>query len=257
MDDGLIQDLVRQIEVKDHSTAAHTWRVTLYARAMAELAGLERSMIERLTRAAALHDVGKLEIPDDILQKPGPLTGAERGVIQSHADAGWRWLRAMGEQDELVLGLVRHHHERMDGTGYPDGLRGEAIPLAARHFAVIDSFDAMTSIRPYRTDVSEAAAERALVDLEAHAGSWYCAEAVELFARAYRGGQLVWIHQYFNDSCPLPAFRASAAGAASATGAASASRAVGGAGAANATGQQGPSVVVRPVAGRAATLGPG
>lgn len=206
MDSGLVQDLVRQIEVKDASTAAHTWRVTLYARAMAERVGLTLPQIERVTHAAALHDVGKLEIPDEILQKPGPLTPEERLVIQTHSDAGWRWLRAMGERDELVLGLVRHHHERMDGTGYPDGLKGDAIPLAARHFAVIDSFDAMTSIRPYRSDVSEAAAERALQEIEKHAGTWYCPASVELFAKAYRAGDLVWIHQHYNDATPQPAY---------------------------------------------------
>jgi putative nucleotidyltransferase with HDIG domain len=206
MESGLVQDLVRQIEVKDASTAAHTWRVTLYARALAEAAALDHTVIQRVTHAAALHDVGKLEIPDEILQKPGPLTPEERLVIQTHSDAGWRWLRAMGESDELVLGLVRHHHERMDGTGYPDGLKGERIPLAARHFAVIDSFDAMTSIRPYRSDVSEEAAERALQEIEKHAGAWYCPQSVELFAKAYRGGELVWIHQHYNDALPVPTF---------------------------------------------------
>lgn len=211
MDSSLVQDLVKQIEVKDSSTAAHTWRVVLYARALAEAFGLDRDVIHRVTHAAALHDVGKLEIPDQILQKPGPLTPEERAVIQTHSDAGWRWLRAMGETDALVLGLVRHHHERMDGTGYPDRLAGDQIPLAARNFAVIDTFDALTSFRPYRNAVSEEAAEQALKELESKAGAWYCPDSVAAFARLYRSGDLVWIHQHYNDgSETLPAYGSTA-----------------------------------------------
>lgn len=207
MNAELVADMVHSIERKDASTVAHTWRVVLYARAMAEAAGLRHELIERLTHGAALHDVGKLEIPDHILQKPGKLTDEEYAVIKTHSAAGHAWLRAMGETDELVLGLVRHHHERMDGTGYPDGLKGAEIPEAARYFAVIDSFDALTSVRPYRTDVGPAAAERALAELHRHREDWYCAESVDLMDRLYRSGQISWILEYCNDRCELPAFR--------------------------------------------------
>lgn len=202
-----VQTLVTKIEAKDRLTAAHTWRVVLYARAMAEAAGLDEALVERITHAAALHDLGKLDIPDEILQKPGPLDNAEFAVIRTHAARGHERLIALGERDELVLALVRHHHERMNGTGYPDGLVGEQIPLAARHFAVIDAFDAMTSIRPYRSSVGPEAAERALGEIAAHRGAWYCDESVEMFTALYRSGTLGWILEYCNDTCPLPAYQ--------------------------------------------------
>lgn len=203
--------LIADIEKKDLCTAAHTWRVVLYARALAERAGLSGELIERITHGAALHDLGKLDVPDAILQKPGPLTEGEFAVMRRHTEHGYDRLRALGEGDELILGLVRHHHERMDGAGYPDGLAGERIPVSARYFSVIDSFDAMTSLRPYRGAVNgravdEAAAERALVELEAGIGSRYCEESVVMFADLYRTGKLEWIHRYFNDTAPLPAY---------------------------------------------------
>lgn len=207
MDHAIVQDLVRAIEVKDLSTAAHTWRVVLYTRAMAEAAGLDHGLIDRLTTAAALHDVGKLEVPDAILQKPGRLSPEEYAVVKRHSAAGHDLLRGAGETDDVVLGLVRHHHEHVDGTGYPDGLAGDAIPLAARYFAVIDSFDALTSIRPYRHDVGQRAAERALEELWAKRDAWYCLESVDLLTTLYRRGSLGWILDYCNDSCPIPAYQ--------------------------------------------------
>ncbi|MDX2133132.1 MAG: HD domain-containing protein [Planctomycetota bacterium] len=202
--------LVEAIARKDMATAAHTWRVSLYARAMAERAGLDHGLIERLTRAAALHDVGKLTVPDEVLQKPGPLTAAERTIMERHAADGHAMLVAAGEDDPLVLDLVRHHHERQDGTGYPDRLAGEAIPLAARYFAVIDAFDAMTSVRPYRSDVGPDAARRALLELRAKRGVWYCGESVETLAALVEAGNVAWITAYHNETCPiaLPARRA-------------------------------------------------
>ncbi len=207
-----VETLVAQIEAKDRLTAAHTWRVVLYARAMAETARLDDELVERITHAAALHDVGKLDVPDAILQKPGSLDKGEFEIIKTHASRGHERLRALGVMDELVLALVRHHHERMDGSGYPDGLVGDNIPLAARHFAVIDAFDAMTSIRPYRNSVGPEAAERALTELMAHRGTWYCNESVDMFTSLYRSGALGWILEYCNDKCDLPAFQSGSQG---------------------------------------------
>src|SRR5690606_17859488 len=119
---------------------------------------------------------------------------------------GYDFLVARGVEDQAVLNLVRHHHERIDGTGYPDGLKGEAISPAPRYFAVIDSFDAMTSLRSYRREVGEAAAEKALAELHVGAGTRYDAEAVELFDRLYRSGDLDWILHYFNDDRTMPDF---------------------------------------------------
>lgn len=211
MDPSVVERLVREIEVKDLSTAAHTWRVVLYARALAEEAGFDHDMIRRITHAAALHDVGKLDIPGAILQKPGPLTADEFEVIKTHASRGHERLVAMGEDDPVVLEFVRHHHERWDGGGYPDALAGEAIPIGARFFAVVDSFDALTSIRPYRSDVGPDAAERALVELKAGVGTRYWREAVDGFAALYRAGRLDWILHHFNDDrCDLPAYQGAA-----------------------------------------------
>jgi putative nucleotidyltransferase with HDIG domain len=195
--------LVEAIARKDMATAAHTWRVALYARAMAERAGLAHEMVERLTRAASLHDVGKLTVPDEVLQKPGPLTPAERTIMERHAADGHAMLIAAGEDDPLVLDLVRHHHERHDGTGYPDRLAGEAIPLAARYFAVIDAFDAMTSVRPYRSDIGPDATRRALEDLRSRRGVWYCAQCVDTLAALVEEGTVAWITAYHNDTCPI------------------------------------------------------
>ena len=204
MDPDIVQSLVKTIELKDHSTAAHTWRVVLYTRAMAEAAGLDKPMIERLTIGAALHDVGKIDVPDKILTKPGKLTDREFGVIKSHAVLGYERLLRMGETDDVLLTLVRHHHERWDGSGYPDGLCGEDIPLGARWFAVIDTFDALTSRRPYRSDIGEDAAERALRILTEDAGSHYWPDAVSAFESLYRTGALTWILHYFNDDADVP-----------------------------------------------------
>jgi HD-GYP domain-containing protein (c-di-GMP phosphodiesterase class II) len=203
-----VQSLVSAIERKDALTAAHTWRVVLYSRALAEARGVDHATIARITQAAALHDVGKLDIPDAILQKPGKLTDEEFEVIKTHPALGHARLLALGETDDIILSLVRHHHERLDGLGYPDGLKGKAILLGPSLFSVIDSFDALTSIRPYRQDVGEAAAERAMEELYAAAGTRYCPEAVRAFDRLFRSGQLGWILEHFNDRCHVHPFSA-------------------------------------------------
>ena len=206
MDPEILQSLVKAIELKDHSTAAHTWRVVLYTRALAEEFGIDHASITRLTTGAALHDLGKIDLPDAILQKPGPLTEAEFDVVKSHTILGHASLRRMQETDPLILDLVRHHHERWDGKGYPDGLIGEQIAQPARFFSVIDSFDAMTSLRPYRQQVGEAAADRAIIELESGRGTRYWPDAVNAFARLYRTGRLNWILHHFNDADPTSDF---------------------------------------------------
>jgi HD-GYP domain-containing protein (c-di-GMP phosphodiesterase class II) len=206
MNPMIVEDLVRQIEQRDLSTAAHTWRVVLYARALAEELGVDRDLLRLITHGAALHDVGKLDIPADILLKPGKLTQAEFEVIKLHPVAGYARMIDLGVTDEPILDLVRAHHERWDGLGYPFGLRGEGIPLGARLFAVIDTFDALTSYRPYRADVGPEAAARALTTLTEGSGTRYWPEAVGLFTALYRTGRLGFILQHFTDTCPLPAY---------------------------------------------------
>ncbi|MBY0262554.1 MAG: HD domain-containing protein [Phycisphaerales bacterium] len=197
--------LVRTLELKDPTTAAHTWRVVLYTRALAESFHADHGLINRLSFAAALHDVGKIDIPDAILLKPGKLTDAEFEVIKTHPVLGHERLLRMGEDDPLVLELVRHHHERLDGLGYPDGLTTQQIPLAALYFSVVDTFDALTSVRPYRQEIGHDAGIKAIDELLRNAGTRYAKESVEAFKKLFDAGDLDWIMEHFNDRCELPA----------------------------------------------------
>ncbi|GAB4259941.1 MAG: hypothetical protein Kow0092_08490 [Deferrisomatales bacterium] len=144
-----IRALAGAIEAKDPYTRGHSDRVTHYSRLIAEALGLTREEVDVVVRAAILHDVGKIGVPGAVLNKPGRLTDQEFRQIQRHPSVGAeivREIRAMAE----TLDIIRAHHERFDGRGYPQGLRGEEIPLGARILAVADTFDAMTSNRPYR-----------------------------------------------------------------------------------------------------------
>jgi putative two-component system response regulator len=139
--------LTSAVEAKDRYTAGHAQRVTAYAMALAEeIGGIDP---ERFRLACDLHDVGKIGVPDSVLNRPARLSEEEYRMVAAHPDTGARILRPLVE-DELVLGAVRSHHERWDGRGYPDGLAGEQIPLAARILAVADTLDAITSNRAYR-----------------------------------------------------------------------------------------------------------
>jgi len=203
-----VAELLREIELKDLSTAAHTWRVVLYARALCEAFGVDHDTIALVTQGAALHDVGKLDVPDSILQKPDRLTKDEFEIIKIHPVSGYARMIDLDVEEDPILNLVRYHHERWDGLGYPFNLKGEDIPLGARFFAVIDSFDAMTSIRPYRQEIGEGAAEHALQEIEKGSGNRYSPEAAELFVELFRKGELNHILHYFNDESPVPEFHA-------------------------------------------------
>lgn len=203
IDRDIVSALVKVVELKDQSTAAHTWRVGFYTQALAEAAGVPAPEIARFMEAAVLHDIGKIDIPESVLGKPGPLNDEERAVMKTHAMLGFDRLVRMGATDPLLLGLVRSHHERLDGSGYPDGLSGEAVPRPARFFAVIDTFDAMTSLRAYRKEVGLDAAKRAIEELNSKAGLWYCPTAVALFTRVYESGALDWIMHHLNGSQSL------------------------------------------------------
>lgn len=202
----IVMALVKTIELKDQSTAAHTWRVVLYTRMLAETHGLSNAEILRLSVGAALHDVGKIDIPDEILQKPGKLTSDEFAVMQQHTTLGHERLVRMGETDPLILDLVRFHHERVNGLGYPDRLSGTNIPLAARFFGVVDTFDALTSVRPYRAEVGIVAGEHAVDELRRGIGTHYEHACVEALAELFESGRLGWIMEHFNDRCELPPF---------------------------------------------------
>lgn len=144
-----IKVLVSTIEAKDAYTRGHTERVAQFARMLAERMGLERRHLDTVSFGAALHDIGKLGVYEDILNKPGELTDDEWLIVKSHPEVGANIIRDM-KFLESACDLVRHHHERLDGSGYPDGLEGGSVSIGARIVAVADSFDAMTSGRPYR-----------------------------------------------------------------------------------------------------------
>ena len=162
--------LASALELKDTYTGGHAERVTLLAIRMAKTALLEDAIpSEALEAGFLLHDVGKIGIPESILNKPGGLSETERLVLNTHPILGERIVAPLGFP-ESVRQVIRHHHERWDGLGYPDGLAGYDIPGAARLFSIADSIDAMTSVRPYRMPVSF---EEAVEEIVRHAGTQF------------------------------------------------------------------------------------
>ncbi len=141
--------LALSVEAKDPYTTGHCDRLARYGVSLGQALGLSPEYLKALHRGGILHDVGKIGIPDAILLKPGPLTRDERTIIQTHPIIGER-ICAPLRSLKLVLPIIRHHHERWDGSGYPDGLAGEAIPLTARILQVVDLFDAFSTQRPYK-----------------------------------------------------------------------------------------------------------
>ena len=148
-----VRALANAVEARDAYTGQHAERVAAYGLALAEAAGTPLDGDPQAEFGFLLHDVGKLAVPDAILFKPGPLDRAERELMQRHSAIGWEILREVDWLGDAKL-VVRHHHERWDGTGYPDALGGDEIPLAARIFAVADALDALTTDRPYRAAAS-------------------------------------------------------------------------------------------------------
>lgn len=191
--------LVRLVEVKDYCTAAHTWRVTLYMQALAEAMDVDPPDVKRLMRGAVLHDLGKIDIPAAILRKPGRLNDSEWELIKQHPTFGYNRLVSLGEDDPFVLNLVQSHHENIDGSGYPNGLAGNDIPLEAQLFSVIDAFDAMTSFRPYRPQMNQSSEGDVLEELLADSGTRYAPQVVERFVSLVRDRNLNWIRKHFND----------------------------------------------------------
>lgn len=147
----MLERLAAAVEFRDDDTGDHTKRVGLVSGRLAEAIGLGTAAAELVRRAAPLHDIGKVGIPDGILLKPGPLTPEERTIMQTHTTIGSRMLsKGRSELVRLCQRIARSHHERWDGAGYPDGLSQQAIPLEARIVAVADFLDALTHDRPYR-----------------------------------------------------------------------------------------------------------
>src|SRR4051794_1208818 len=171
--------LAETLDLRDAGTAQHSKTVGLYAERVARALGLRPERVERIRVAGVLHDIGKLGVTDVILQKPGALTGPEWEEIRRHPDLGARILDHANLRD--VARWVRGHHERVDGTGYPDGLAGDAIPLESRILAVADAYEAMIADRPYRRGMDPAAA---CAELERCAGTQFDAAVVAAFVRS-------------------------------------------------------------------------
>src|SRR5262245_27592114 len=148
-----IDSLVRTMEERDPYTAGHSVRVRRYSLALAGALDLNQKQRKLLSLAAKLHDIGKIGVPEAILNKPGSLTGEEMAAVRLHPEIGERVLRPIIRRPE-ILAAIRGHHERPDGGGYPDGLRGSAIPMLARIITIADCFDALTTSRAYRNALS-------------------------------------------------------------------------------------------------------
>jgi HD-GYP domain-containing protein (c-di-GMP phosphodiesterase class II) len=142
--------LVSIVDLRDAYTGGHSSRVASYARAIGLRLGLADAHLDNIVMAALLHDIGKVGVPDHVLLKAGRLTDEEFAQIKKHPELGWLALKNIEEFKSVSL-MVLHHHERMDGSGYPGGLSAKAIPLGSRIIAVADSYDALTTNRPYRT----------------------------------------------------------------------------------------------------------
>jgi response regulator RpfG family c-di-GMP phosphodiesterase len=176
-----IDSMVRTMEARDPYTADHSLRVRRYSLRLAAALGLDRRLHKQLSLAAKLHDVGKIGVPEAILLKPGPLTAAEYEAVQQHPVIGERVLGPI-IRSPSVLAAIRSHHERLDGKGYPDGLRGEQIPVPARIIAIADTFDALTSSRAYRAALP---AGSALEVLRAGSGTQFEPRFVAAFLEVF------------------------------------------------------------------------
>ena len=176
---GLLHSLGNAVAKRDSDTDVHNYRVTFYAVALAEAMGQPKQDISALVTGAFLHDVGKIGIPDRILLKPGKLTTDEFEVMKTHALLGTEIVADNPWLEGAAL-TIRHHHERFDGTGYPDRLRGNAIPRIARIFAVVDVFDALTSERPYKKSMTLA---EALAIIETASVGHFDPEVVAVFSK--------------------------------------------------------------------------
>jgi putative nucleotidyltransferase with HDIG domain len=176
---GLILAFANTIDAKSKWTKGHSERVAAYALTIAEEMNLDEKERNTLKIAAILHDIGKIGTYDVILDKTGPLTGEEQALIRMHPDKGADIIKHI-EQLQDVIPVVRHHHERFDGNGYPGGLKGDGIPMLARILCVADSFDAIIEERPYKASMKK---EDALSEIKRRSGTQFDPQISEVFLR--------------------------------------------------------------------------
>ena len=181
-----VQSLAEALEVKDPNTRGHSVRVSHYSAVIAKEMGLGGELLRRVELGGHVHDIGKIGGREDVLNKPGKLTHEEYRHVMTHPMVGWKILAPLlGEMPE-ALNIVRSHHERFDGRGIPDGLAGTEIPLEARIAAAADSFDAMTSDRPYRPGLSM---DEALAEIARCSGTQFDPRVVDAIMEAVDGGR--------------------------------------------------------------------
>ena len=183
---GSIRMLANAIDEKDPYTRGHSERVAYYSACVAKYMGMPPEEVERVHLSGLIHDVGKIGIEDAILRKASALTDDEYAIMKQHPQKGLHILEAVPRLKEMAgAGLM--HHENVDGTGYPEGLEGDEIPLLGRMVSVADAFDAMTTDRPYSKAMTF---DAAIARLRFLAGKKFDSEAVEAFARAYDAGEI-------------------------------------------------------------------
>ena len=180
--DTTLEGWAKALELRDKETEGHSRRVTETTVAVARAMGISEDGLEHIRRGAILHDIGKMGVPDEILRKAGPLTGEEREIILKHPGTAYELLKQIPFL-EKALDIPYCHHEKWDGSGYPRGLRGEGIPLAARIFAVVDVWDALTSTRPYRQAWGH---ERTAEYIKSESGKHFDPQVVEKFLELFK-----------------------------------------------------------------------
>lgn len=177
---GAVKALAEALDAKDSYTNGHSRRMTEVVVMMAREMGLDNRVVEQVRLAGLVHDIGKIGVSEEILLKPGKLSNEEFAAIREHPVAGEKILKSV-VRDQDVLSMVRHHHERFAGGGYPEGLAGADIPMGARLLSVADAYDAMTSNRPYRDALTP---EKARSQLLANRGSQFDPDAVDVFIKS-------------------------------------------------------------------------
>ncbi len=182
-----IQSLADALEVKDQYTHGHSVRVSKFCVAIAERLDLTSDVVQQIELGGRVHDIGKIGVREWVLNKAGPLTAEEYAHVMTHPEVGWRILQPLLHEMPRALNIVRSHHERFDGRGIPDGLAGDAIPIEARIATVADTFDAMTSGRPYRPAL---ALDVTLAELKRCRGTQLDPTVTELFLALVAEGQL-------------------------------------------------------------------
>jgi putative nucleotidyltransferase with HDIG domain len=183
---GVVKSLVSAIEAKDQFTRGHTERVTRYTSIFGRNLGLDEDEMQVLMFGAVLHDVGYIGVREEIIRNPNGITTDERNELEQHPEIGVSIIRKLPFMEESI-GIVKSHHERYDGGGYPDGLKGEAIPYFARILAISDAFDAMTSERRYRRARSLGDAVR---ELKHYAGTQFDPKLTQAFLQLIDKGRI-------------------------------------------------------------------